>query len=222
MDYLIELQNNEFQAEFDRLEEEIAAISNEKKKYSIQKPLSPMDVFDDEQFRRRFRLTKSTVRYLYTLIGNELEPLVTRENFTLTGMDKILITLRYFATASYHLVTADFYGVSESSVCNIVRIVSDKIAQLAEQFIKMPSTDEEIENNKLSFFSIAGMPSIIGAIDGTLIKIQKVGGVQNKTDFFSRKQFYCLNVQVVSDAQARILDIVARWPGTVRTMKLFF
>lgn len=32
MDYLIELQNNVFQTEFDRLEEETAAISNEKKK----------------------------------------------------------------------------------------------------------------------------------------------------------------------------------------------
>lgn len=65
------------------------------------------------------------------------------------------------------------------------------------------------------------MPAIIGAIDGTLVKIQEVGGIQNKTDFYCRKQFYALNVQIVCDANALIQDIVARWPGSIHDETIF-
>ena len=117
-----------------------------------------------------------SVNHLYDLIGADLEPLITRESFTISGLDKILIALIYYASASYHVVTGDFYGVSESSVCNIIPIVSDKIASLSQRFIQMPGSNAELEQ---AFFRIAGMPCIIGAIDGTLIKIQEVGGIQN-------------------------------------------
>ncbi|XP_031637843.1 putative nuclease HARBI1 [Contarinia nasturtii] len=180
-----------------------------------------MDTFTDNEFRRRFRLSKNTVQYLYTLIGDGLEPLVTRTGFTLSGLDKILITLRYYASASYNLVTADFYGVSETSVRNIIPVVSDKIAALRERFIRMPTDDLEIDETKRAFFRVAGMPTIIGAIDGTLVKIQEVGGAYNKTMFFCRKQFYAINTQIVCDANAKVLDIVARWPGSIHDETIF-
>ena len=94
------------------------------------------------------------------MIGANLEPLVTRESFTISGMYKILINLRYHASASYHIVTADFYGISESSVCNIIPIGSDKIASLSRRFIRMPRSDAEIEQAKRDFFRIA----IVGAL----------------------------------------------------------
>ncbi|XP_055307749.1 putative nuclease HARBI1, partial [Sitodiplosis mosellana] len=134
-----------------------------------------MNIYSESEFRRRFRLSKDSVRYLYDLIGAELDPLKSRDGFTISGLDKILLTSRYYATASFHIATADFYGVSESSACNIVPIVSDKIAALRAQFIQMPVVDDEIEQNKCDFFSVAGMPGIIGAVDGTLVKIQEVG-----------------------------------------------
>lgn len=118
-------------------------------------------------------------------------------------------------------MTADFYGVSESSVCTIVPIVSDKIAALREKFIKMPATNEEIERTKREFFAVAGMPAIIGAVDGTLIRIKEVGGAHNKTIFYCRKQFYAINTQVICDANAKILDIVARWPGSIHDETVF-
>lgn len=92
--------------------------------------------------------------------------------------------------------------------------VSGKIAGLCHRFIQMPQTDAEIEKIKQDFFTIAGMPSVIGAIDGTLVKIQEVGGNQNKTDFYCRKQFYAINMQIICDTNAKVMDIVARWPGS--------
>lgn len=221
MNEFLGIENDILQAEVDDLDRQILMLRTVKKPYKIRKRLQPFVEFSESEFKRRFRLSKDSVHYLYALIGTSLEPLKFRENFTISGMDKILITLRYFATASFHIVSGDFYGISESSVCNIIPIVSEKIASLRSRFIKMPTTDEELEQKKIEFFRIAGMPSIIGAMDGTLVKIQEVGGLQNKTDFFSRKQFYAINTQIVCDANANVLDIVARWPGSTHDQTIF-
>lgn len=206
MDYLLQLSQH-IQNEIENIEYQIADLQTPRKQYTVQPRLHPFQDFNDDQFRKRFRLTKGAVIYLHSIIGEDLEPKSTRPEFTLCAIDKILITLRYYATACYHLVAADFYGVSESTVCRIVPIVSDKFAALCSRFIRMPTTNEELEEKKRDFFLVAGMPGIIGAIDGTLVKIQEVGGAQNKTDFFCRKQYYAVNVQIVCDASAIIPQI---------------
>lgn len=199
MDYLLQLSQH-IQNEIDDIENQIDDLQKPRKVYTVQRRLDPMRDYADDQFRKRFRLSKRVVTFLYSMIGHDLEPVTTRNNFTLSGMDKILITLRYFATACFQLVAADFYGVAESTVCRIIPIVTGKIASLRERFIRMPTTNQEVEEKKREFFRIAGMPAIVGAIDGTLVKILKVGGAQNKTDFFCRKQYYAINVQIVCDA----------------------
>lgn len=194
MDYLLQLAEH-IQNEIENIENQIADLQTPRKPYTVQPRLNPLRDYSDAEFRKRFRLTKTLVVFLHSLIGEDLEPKTTRHEFTLSAIDKILITLRYYATACFQLVAADFYGISESTVCRIVPIVSDKIAALRNRYIRMPTTDLQLEQKKQDFFSVAGMPSIIGAIDGTLVKIQEVGGAQNKTDFFCRKQFYAVNVQ---------------------------
>lgn len=168
------------QQELDDIENQIADLEIPRKPYTVKPRLDPMQEYSDDEFRRRFRLTKRSVIYLHSLIGHHLEPTASRNGFTLSGMDKILITLRYYASASFHVVSADFYGVAESTVCRIVPIVSDRIASLRERFIRMPNTNDELAQNKQEFFHVAGMPGIIGAIDGTLVKIQEVVKIHHK------------------------------------------
>lgn len=142
MESLINFEYNLLEIEIQNLENEIHRLT--RKPYKIRNRANPIQTYSENEFRRRFRLSKDSVRYLYSLIGAELEPIVSRENFTISGLDKFLMTLRYYATSSFHLATADFYGVSESSVCNIVPVVSERIAVLRERFI----------------FRVAGMPCI--------------------------------------------------------------
>lgn len=134
MDYLLQLSEH-IQNEIENIEYQIAELQTQRKPYIVQLRLDPMQDYTEDQFRKRFRLTKGTVIYLYSLIGEDLEPVTTRRNFTLSAIDKILITLRYYATACFQSVAADFYGVAESTVCRIVPIVSDRIASLRDRFI---------------------------------------------------------------------------------------
>lgn len=206
MEDLINMEIEFLEGEVDNLERQCERLT-QRKEYKIQTRRDPFAEYTGAEFHRRFRLSKAIVMHLYDLIGADLEPLVERESFTISGLDNA-------PRACYHIVSADFYGVSQSSVCKIIPIVSDKIASLWPQFFRMPNSDIEIEQAKRDFFGIAGMPSIVGAIDGTLIRIQEVGGIQNKTDSYCRKQFYALNTQAIVDANNKIIDIVARWPGS--------
>lgn len=77
-------------------------------------------------------------------------------------------------------------------MCNIIPIVSDKIAALSSHFIRMPSTDAELSKAK-KHFKIARMPAVIGAIDGSLVRIQEVGGAQNQVEVIQSTSENCGN-----------------------------
>lgn len=61
---------------------------------------------------------------------------------------------------------ADFVGVSKSTASRIVRDVSDAIARLYEKYVYVHQRSAE------TFYGIAGFPRVLGAVDGTHIRIQ--------------------------------------------------
>lgn len=128
--------------------------------------------------------------------------------------------MRYYATASFHLVSADFYGVNESTVCRIVPIVSDEIAALRERFISMLNTNEELEQKKLEFFRVGGIPSVIGAIDGTLVKIQEFGGCRTRLIFFVENTFMRSTFKLFATQMLSFKTLLCAGPDPY-TMKLF-
>lgn len=114
----------------------------------------------------------------------------------------------------------NFCGLSTSSVSRIIIRVSDSIAMLATHYIKIPETREEMANTAEEFYKIARFPRVIGAIDCTLVKIRSPGGVDAEI-FRTRKNFFGINVQTISDSTLYITDIVARWPGSSHDQTIF-
>ncbi|XP_052768080.1 putative nuclease HARBI1 [Mya arenaria] len=53
----------------------------------------------------------------------------------------------------------------------------------------------------------------MGLIDDTHIRIRAPS--EDEYMYVNRKQFHSINVQVVVDGEDKIIDIVARWPGSV-------
>lgn len=65
----------------------------------------------------------------------------------------------------------------------------------------------------MDFLQIDGFPGVIGGIDETNIRIKAPR--EYEADYVNRKRYHRINTQVVIDAQYRIMDIVARWPGSM-------
>ncbi|XP_062342185.1 putative nuclease HARBI1 [Osmerus eperlanus] len=64
---------------------------------------------------------------------------------------------------------------------------------------------------KQGFFAVDGFPNTIGAVDCTHIAIKAPS--LNEFNYVNRKGFHSINVQIISDAQKNLLNVVARWPG---------
>jgi len=86
-----------------------------------------------------------------------------------------MVALRFYASASFYVAIGDFSGISKASVLRIVHRVSNAIAALKDEYIKLPSTQQEIVENEAQFFKIAKFIHVMGYIDCTHIKIQSCG-----------------------------------------------
>ena len=141
-------------------------------------------------------------------------------NNSVSPINQLLTCLRFFASAGYLQTIADVQGMHVSTVSRIVKKVSVALARLSNRFIKMPDTPAKIAATQQKFFDIAEFPRVLGAVDGTHVKIQSPGGNDGEV-FRNRKTYFSINVQCVSDAELNIEDIVVRWPGSAHDSTIF-
>jgi hypothetical protein len=67
--------------------------------------------------------------------------------------------------------------------------------------ITFPTDPDEVRRTKMGFYRLARFPNVLGAIDGTLIKIQ--APKHQEASFVCRKNYHALNVQAIADSSLR-------------------
>lgn len=179
---------------------------------------NPFEMYDDNDFNTRFRFSKPVIMELLHIFGNHIQPM-TKRNMSISSMNQLLITLRYYATGAYQQILGDSMNIHKSTVCRIVHRVTRVVARMKNQYINMPN-GVEINQVALDFYGIRGFPRVIGAIDCTHIKIASPGGL-NAESYRNRKGYFSINVQAICDANLKIRHIIARWPGSVHDSTIF-
>ncbi|XP_072141013.1 putative nuclease HARBI1 [Dermacentor andersoni] len=176
----------------------------------------PDDAFDmpDDHFRRRFRLSKGTVRLLCEELAGELEA----ERATGLSVErKVLCALRFFATGSFQasVGSEETIRVSQSTVSECVRRVAEAVvnAGARNKWVHFPKTAEEKAAVKEGFLRRGVIPGVIGCVDGSLIAIIAPKG-ERKAVFMCRKGYYALNCMFICDADMKILALDPMRPGS--------
>ncbi|XP_040358765.1 putative nuclease HARBI1 [Ixodes scapularis] len=123
-----------------------------------------------------------------------------------------LLALKFFATGTFLITAGDFLHLHESTASRCVRRVALALAKQAPHFIRWP-TAAEVPELQRQFYAVDGFPGVVGAIDGTHVRIQ--GPPLHEEVFVNRHFYHSINVQLVVDARSRILNVVAKWPGSV-------
>ena len=172
---------------------------------------NPLDAYNDEEIRERYRLSRQLIMDLYDVIGEDLEP-STNRNHAIPGMLQIFIALRYYACGSFQNVIGDSIGVHKSTVSRIVCRVTQKLCRVKDQFMEFPVTRQAQLQSMQAFYELAEFPRVIGAIDGTLITIKRPS--INELLYVTRKTGHSLNVLAVCDAQLKFTYVVAKYPGS--------
>lgn len=85
------------------------------------------------------------------------------------------------------------FNVGKATALKSVRRVVKALVELAPHFITWPNEERSIEIHN-GFFAISGFPKVIGAIDGTHIKIPTPH--KNPECYVNRKGHHSIQLQV--------------------------
>ncbi|KAI4455430.1 hypothetical protein MML48_9g00003661 [Holotrichia oblita] len=173
----------------------------------------------DVAFRKRFRISRECTLDILRQIENQLEYPYDSNN-CVSPMNQLLTCLRFYSTGGHLQLVADFMNMHVSTACRIIHRVSEAIAELYPQYIGIPQNRQQVQVVQQNFFNIAGFPKVIGTVDCTHIKIQSPGGEDGEL-FRNRKGYFSINTQVICDASLKMMNVVARWPGSAHDATIF-
>lgn len=180
---------------------------------------NPLDILSDDELFRNYRFSRSGIFHLIESFEHDIRRL-TRRNKALSPTLQILITLRFYATGAAYHVFAEMYGIERTTVGTIITQVTEAIAKKAADYITFP-TGVRLQRLKHRFFEISRFPGVIGAIDGTHVRLFKAPLKDSESAYVNRKGWHSINTQLICDADFTLLSVVARWPGSAHDNFIF-
>ncbi|XP_041347098.1 putative nuclease HARBI1 isoform X1 [Gigantopelta aegis] len=185
--------------------------------FNERKPV--LNLYNDFELVERYRFDRNSIEYITDLLAKDICPLTHRSQ-SVDAVTKVLVTLRYLATGKFQLCSGDDHGVSQPTVSRIVQQTLDSLTsnEIIKRFIKFPTDPNEIRRHQQRFYNVANFPGVVGIIDGTHIQIQ--APTVNENEFVNRHRYHSINTQIVVDSDDRIIDVVARWPGSTHDSRI--
>ena len=171
------------------------------------RPSQLLDTFTDEEIRDRYRFRRDSIRFICDVVEPDIQR-PTQRNHALSVEQQVLASLRFLASGCFYQVSGDILGIDKSSVCRVVKGFCESLLSQSERFINFPLTAAEKSNNKLKFYKIGGFPSCILCVDGFHVKICALYIDENA--YVNRKGWHSINVQVMTDPDFKISDIVVQ------------
>lgn len=137
----------------------------------------------------------------------------------LTQRTRMEIFLRFLADPGFQSGIAEDFGVDRSTACKTIHYVMDEVFEKGHNWIKFPSTVQEVNNAKLKWQTRFRLPTVIGALDCTHVEVKKPSLFGD--EYINRKGFASINAQATCDADEKFTSITAEWPGSVHDARIW-
>ena len=205
----------------------------------IRSRSNPLDIYDDNDLFKRFRFPRSELLYVIDQFGNELGYEFDRKGSLPPAM-QILIALRFYASGSFQevillvlllvlvLLIGDTFGVSKATVCRTIHSVRCDSRNLrwscqvwsagwAETYMYVSGLRQI--GQRQNFTKLQIFLAWLGAlIDCTHVKI--VSPRQYEKVYVNRKGYHSIHVQLVCDADLKIINAVVKMPGSAHDARI--
>ncbi|XP_050300092.1 putative nuclease HARBI1 [Anthonomus grandis grandis] len=176
-------------------QEKIAFVSGRSKEI-IEDPI---------KFQSFYRMSRDS----FLVLLYKLEPLIAKQNTkfreSITPEEKLIITLRYFATGlsfkqlSFHFMRGD------STIGRIVEEVSDSIWEcLREEYMPVPNEEIWIATAK-RFNDLWNLPNCVVSIEGKHIRINCPA--KSESAFYNYKNYFFIQLLAIADADSNFIAI---------------
>jgi hypothetical protein len=171
-------------------------------------------VINDVEFYDTFRMDRDTFAYVVNL----LRPFVKsdRELTVEKKFGLLLYRMAHNCTTRQICLQMDTSKGSLHKLCKEILDIFKK--KLFPRFVRWP-TATELMIIKKEFSEMAGFPDVVGAIDGSHIKIHKPPF--SDSSYFNRKKDYSIILQAVVDSDMQFININVGYPGSVHDSRVF-
>lgn len=176
---------------------------------------SMLGTLDDLSFFQHLRLSKAAFNYLHQLLEHEEVPDQTyaRGKQKIPLRERLHITLWYLANKTTFRDISIHFNISISSASRVFYETLLKICAISSNIIKWPS---DLHQTQTEFQNIAGFPGVIGAIDGTHIKICPPA---NHNEYLDRTMSHSITLLAVCDANKKFTYIATGFPGSIHDQR---
>ena len=169
-------------------------------------------------FRQQLRMNRAT----FDTVVNILGPRIVRENSRFRAClcpAKILaIGLYRLAHGNSYLTIGPAFNVGKSTVIEAVQDVVGALYELRDDHIKFPENLAEITTSIQSFEELSVLPNIVGAIDGSHVRIK--APKDSAADYFSRYQQHDFIIQAVVNGHKIFTDFACGFPGSMHDARV--
>lgn len=178
---------------------------------------NPFDWMDDQYILENYRFDRESIFE----ITRKISAIIGRSNrgHNISPLISVLTALKFFANGSSIRTIAEQFGVAKTTVASIIHSVARAISVEYRATINFADNQENLRERKSKFKEIAGFPNVIGAIDGTLIPIQRPS--TNEHLYVCRKNFHAINLLAVCDADLIFLFVNCKYPGSANDSFIF-
>lgn len=151
-------------------------------------------------------------------MGSEFAPQVGNGGRKRIGCDKeVYLFIWYVSNTLTFRQIGNLFGISKSSAWYAIQRVSKWLVSIGHEFITWPD-ENSAKQNWRKFELKRKIPGVIGAIDCSHINIKAPN--LHKESYFDRKQNYSLVLQLVVDADKKIMDIHCGEPGSLHDSRV--
>ena len=173
------------------------------------------NLYDGDDFRSHFRITRGTFEQIELFLGNipgkhQQQEAAGRPVVALRK--QLLLFLWYLGTQETFISLADRFGVALSTAHAVVERITDAFCSVHGSIIVWPHSAAEVFGVSEGFQQLCGVGGIIGAIDGSHIRIRPPA--DDEQSYFNRKKFHSIILQGVSIASYLFTNVYVGWPGS--------
>ena len=172
-----------------------------------------LETYNDQQWLENFEWDEEPLRIVAE------KPI---ESFVRAPVDvkkQVAIAIYFLGSSAEYRTIGNLFGVSTSTVCKVVHMVCEAIAEnLLEKYVTFP-TGSNHKHVSQGNEGIWGFPNCGGEIDGCHIPFK--APENSHADYLNRKGLYSLILQGVCDYKYGFTHINIGWPGRVHDARVF-
>lgn len=176
--------------------------------------------FDEQKFKNFYRISPTTFQKLINLLKLRL----MEQNEEFTAEKQILLSLRYYATGNLYNELTKLFKISQNKASKIINRVSMFLEEILRYYIAVPVNANEVKAIQMGFYEIGNIPNVIGAISTRHIILRAPSRRQINDEieiYRNTNQQLTLIVQIVCDANYKILNIDASSPGSMTSQEVY-